>query len=107
MDNNLFDLDELNNMLDQNLDPEFKEVGDRVQITDFSSCSHMNGRELDFEDDDEMTFNFITTFVVAQNRQTYTYDAYYKKYRQSLVIANPLTNKQYRISSGHVKLVWN
>ena len=64
----------------------------------------MNGLELDFEEDDEMNFNFITEFIVIETRQNYQHDTYYKKYRQDLVIVNPITNKRYRINRGHVKI---
>ena len=57
MDNNLFNLDEINEIIDQNLDPYRKEIGDRVMIEDYSSCTHMNGLELDSEQDEEMQFN--------------------------------------------------
>ena len=104
MENNLFDFDEINALLDQNMDCVRKEVGDRVTILDYSSCTHMNGRPLDFEDDEEMSFNFIMEFIVIETGLKYQYDAYYKQYRQNLIIVNPVTNKRYRISSGHVKL---
>lgn len=101
----LFNLEEINEVLDnKNRDPYVKEVGDRVSIIDFSSTTHMNGLELDSEHDEEMTFNTMTFFIVIQTRQNYHHDAYYKKYRQDLVIVNPITNKQYRINSGHVTL---
>lgn len=104
--NGLFNLNEIDELLDnRDRDPYRKEIGDRVQILDYSSCTHLNGRPLDFDfEDDEMNFNFITTFIVAETGHKTIYDAYFKKYRQDLIIANPLTNKQYRINSGHVRL---
>ena len=104
MDNNLFNLEELNEIIDQQRDPYRKEIGDRVNVLDFSSVTHLNGLELDYEDDDEMQFGFLTYFIVVQDRQRHSYDAYYTKYTQDLIIANPLTNKQYRVNSGHVQL---
>ena len=101
----LFNLEEINEVLDnKNRDPYVKEVGDRVSIIDFSSCSHMNGLELDSELDDEMTFNMMTEFIVIETRMDYKVDTYFKVYRQDLVIVNPITNKRYRINSGHVTL---
>lgn len=101
----LFNLEEINEVLDNKYrDPYPKEIGDRVVIIDFSSVTHINGRELDFEEDDEMNFNFVTEFIVIETRQNYQHDAYYKTYRQDLVIVNPLTNKRYRINRGHVTL---
>jgi len=104
MDNNLFNLDEINEIIDQNRDPYRKEIGDRVMIDDYSSCTHMNGMELDSEQDEEMQFNTLSHFIVVNDRQRHSFDAYYKKYNQDLIIVNPLTNKQFRINSGHVKL---
>jgi hypothetical protein len=101
----LFNLEEINEVLEnKHRDPYVKEVGDRVSIIDFSSCTHLNGLELDLDDDDGMNFNFITHFIVIETRQNIQYDAYFKTYRQNLVIVNPFTNKQYRINSGHVTL---
>jgi len=100
-----FNLEELNQILeDRNLDPYRKVLGDRVQIMDYSSCTHLTGKPLDYEDDDEMNFNFVTEFIVIETGCLHVYDAYFKKYRQDLIIVNPLTNKKYMINSGHVKL---
>jgi len=103
---NLFNLEEVNEVLD-NLkyrDPKRKEIGDRVTILDYSSCTHMNGRELDSEEDEQMQFNMVVYFIVIETRQNYTHDAYYAKYRQDLIIVNPITKLKYRINSGHVQL---
>jgi hypothetical protein len=100
----LFNLSEINEVLDDHRDPYRKEVGDRVTILDYSSCTHMNGQELDSEQDEEMQFNSMTYFIVIETRQNYLHDAYYKKYRQDLIIVNPLTKVRFRINSGHVKL---
>lgn len=55
-------------------------------IEDYSSCTHMNGRELDSEADEEMQFNSMTYFIVIEMHQNYVHDAYYKKYRQDLIL---------------------
>ena len=104
MENNLFNLEEINEVLDNNRDPYRKEIGDRVNILDFSSVTHMNGLELDSEEDDQMQFGYLTCFIVIEDRQRHSYDAYYLKYNQDLVIVNPLTNVRYRVNSGHVQL---
>ena len=104
MENNLFDQEELNAVLDNNRDPYRKEIGDRINIVDYSSCTHMNGMELDSEADEEMQFNNLTYFIVINDRQRYNYDAYYTKFNQDLVIVNPITNVQFRVNSGHVQL---
>ena len=101
----LFNLEEINEVLDnKHRDPYVKEVGDRVSIIDFSSTTYMNGLELDLENDEEMNFNSMTFFIVIETRQNIMYDAYFKTYRQDLVIVNPFTNRRYRINSGHVTL---
>ena len=101
----LFNLEEINEVLEnKNRDPYAKDIGDRVSIIDFSSCTHLNGAELDLEDDDNMNFNSMTFFIVIETRQNIHYDAYFKTYRQDLVIVNPFSNRKYRINSGHVTL---
>lgn len=103
---NLFNIEEINEVLDnlQYRDPERKEIGDRVTIFDYSSCSHMNGQELDEFEDDEMLFNMQTHFIVIETRQNHRFKANYNKYKQDLIIVNPLTRKQFRINSGHVQI---
>jgi len=101
---NLFDFDEVNDVLKQDRDTEKKEVGDRVEVIDFSSCTHLNGRPLDSEQDEEMQFVALTYFVVIYDNQDRVYNAVYAEFRQDLIIANPLTKLKYRIASGHVKL---
>ena len=100
----LFNIEEINEILENNRDPYRKEIGDRVSILDYSSCTHMNGRELDSEQDEEMQFNMMVHFIVIETRQNNYHDAYYAKYRQDLIIVNPLTNVRFRVNSGHVKL---
>ena len=104
MENNLFSQEEINEVLDNNRDPYRKEIGDRVNILDYSSCSHMNGRDLDSEQDEEMQFNSMSYFIVVNDRQRYLFDAYFTKFNQDLIIVNPLTNVHFRINSGHVQL---
>ncbi len=106
MDFSNFNLEEINTVLDEkHRDCYRKEIGDRVSVIEFSSCTHLNGRPLDYDlEADEINFNFNTELIVIETRQQHVYDAYYTKYRQNLVIVNTLTNKQFRISSGHVTL---
>jgi hypothetical protein len=101
-----FDQEEIYEALTKarDLNTDRKEIGDRVYILNYSSCTHLNGRPLDPDDGEEMQFNSFTFFIVIETRQDITYDAYFYEYKQDLVVVNPLTNKQYRINSGHVKL---
>ena len=102
----LFNLEEISKVMeDKNRDTERKELGDRVQIIDFSSCTHIDGRPLDYDlEDDEMVFNFHTELIVIATREQAVYDAYYVQYEQDLVVINTLTNRRFRIGSGHVTL---
>jgi hypothetical protein len=104
MDFNNFNLEEINQVLDEkHRDPNRKEIGDRVSIIDFSSCTYLNGAELDYDlEDDVMVFNFNTELIVIETGQKHIYDVQYTKYTQNLVIVNTLTNMKFRISSGHV-----
>ena len=104
---NNFDLNEINDVLQEKYrDQNHKEIGDRVTIIDFSSTTHIDGRELDFEfDDDEVIFNFNTELIVIQTRQNNTYDVFYTIYQQNIIVVDCLTNKQYRTFSGHLKLI--
>jgi hypothetical protein len=101
---NLFNLEELDAVIASNRDPDRKEVGDRVVIIDYSSTTHLNGNELDIELDDDFDLNFNTELIVIETRQNHIYDSGYSSYKQNLVVVNSLTNKQFRINSGHVKL---
>jgi len=106
MENNLFNLEEINDVLDniKYRDTLRKEIGDRVTILDYSNVTHMNGMALDSEQDEEMQFNSLTYFIVIQDRQRIEYDALYTKFNQDLIIVNPLTRVMFRVISGHVKL---
>jgi len=102
----LFNLEEISKVMeDKNTDTERKELGDRVKIIDFSSCTHIDGRPLDYDlEDDEMVFNFTTELIVIATREDTVYDAYYVQYLQDTIVFNPLTNKRFRINSGHLTL---
>ena len=102
----LFNLEEISKVMeDKNRDTEKKELGDRVNIIDFSSCTHIDGRPLDYDlEDDEMVFNFTTELIVIATREDTVYDAYYVQYLQDTIVFNPLTNKRFRINSGHLTL---
>lgn len=103
--NELFNFKEINEVLENKYrDNVIKETGDRVSIIDFSSTTHFNGQPLDYGFEDEEQFNFNTELIVIETRQTRIYNAYYINYKQDLVIINTITNKKYRICSGHVTL---
>ena len=99
-----FDLNEINDVLNETFrDTETKEIGDRVNVIDFSSCTNLKGRRIDFKNIDDIDFN--TKFIVIETRQNITYDVEYTVFNQNLVIVDPLSNMKYRINSGHIKLL--
>ena len=95
-----FDTNELNEVLEANRDPYRKEIGDRVQVIDFSSVTDLNG-----EDPDNTVVNFNTKLIVIATNQTQYHDALFKQYLQNMIVVCPVTNKQYRVNSGHLKLI--
>ena len=100
---NIDKIDEvLNNF--QNDNSVCKEIGDRVVVVDYSSCTDLNGQTLDSKADEDMQFNPLTYFIVIDTQKKINYKTFYTTYRQDLIIVNPLTKKQFRINSGHVIL---
>ena len=103
--NELFNLDEISEVLDDKYrDTETKEIGDRVQVIDYSSVTKLNGEDLDCFDED-MQFDARTYFIVIETRQRVKYDAYYTIYTQDIIMVNPHTKKQYRANQGHLTLI--
>jgi len=99
-----FNLDEVNKVVDEKFrDPATKDIGDRVQVIDYSSVTRSDGSDID-ELDEDMQFNADIYFVVIKTHENVLYDAKYTKYRQDLVIVNPQTSMEYRVNSGHVTL---
>ena len=79
-----------------------KDVGDRVNVIDFSSLSHKNKTPLDAMDIETLDFN--TYFLVIETNNKVLFKTENNEYVQDLVIVDMQTKKQYRIISGHVKL---
>lgn len=99
-----FNLDEVNEVIQDSFrDPDTKEIGDRVQIIDYSSVTRIDGTDID-ELDEDMQFDADIYFIVIATRQKHPYDAVFTKYNQDLVIVNSYTNMEYRVTSGHVML---
>jgi hypothetical protein len=80
-----------------------KEIGDRINVVDFSSVTHVNGDELEPEEYD--TDDNIQTFMVIETNQKYQFRSCHKTYSQNLIIVNLKDKKQYRVNSSHVKLL--
>ena len=106
-----FSEEEIRNILNKNDRPlndscgdqAVKEIGDRVIIWDYSSVTHVNGKELAPWDYDSITDEEY--YVVIACNQNNEYDSYFILYKQDLVVAHPKTLKEYRVSSKHVKLL--
>lgn len=79
-----------------------KDIGDKINVINFSSVSHINGDDLDTMDLEGLDFN--TYFLVIQTNCRVLFKTEYHEYKQDLVIADMQTKKQYRVMSGHVKL---
>ncbi len=82
---------------------DHKEVGDRVKVIDFSSTTFKHGGELDRIDFDKLDFD--TVFMVIETNCKVYYKNGNIEYKQDLVIVDMKTRIQYRVISGHVKLI--
>jgi len=80
-----------------------KEIGDRVNVIDFSSVSHVRGLALDAMDLENLDNN--TVFMVIETNRKVVFSANFHDYKQDLIIVNMSTKKQYRVISGHVKVI--
>jgi len=102
--NNLFNLDEINKVVDSKFrDAVVKEIGDRVQVIDYSSVTRLDGTDID-ELDEDMQFDADVYFIVIQTRQKHCNDVGYTVYNQDLVMVMPQTKMEYRVNSGHVSI---
>lgn len=79
-----------------------KDIGDKVNVIDFSSVSHMRGSALDAMDLEGLDFS--TYFLVIETNRKVLFKTEYHEYNQDLIIVDMQTKKQYRVISGHVKL---
>jgi hypothetical protein len=107
---NIFGNDELDEILKHHkaliketfIDLNKKEIGDRVMILDYMSMTYENGKELNLDDYEFINMNAYYIIIATYQRRTTTNP--YGTYLQDLKIANPKTNKIFRIASKHVKL---
>jgi len=93
---------EITKTYEENFDSRRKGIGDRVLIWNYSSISHINGND-PYSDDYEEIIN-SKYLIVIETGQKNVFDALFIQFTQDLVVVNSATNKQYRISSEHVKL---
>ena len=113
MDENEFNFDNdeiLRRILKENNRPlakvinntEYKDIGDRVVVLDYSSVSHLNGEELfpeDYDRVEEMKEKDEYYIVIETGKKVL-----FKRYMQDLVIVNPKTNEQFRVPSRHLRI---
>jgi len=96
-----------NNYIEDNnvefIDTQKKEIGDRISVLDYSSMSYLDGEAPYSEDYDK--FINDNYFIVIETGLKFQYRNRFKKYLQNIIIVNPKTNKQYRISSSYVKVI--
>lgn len=89
-------------------DYDKKEIGDRVISINTLSISHIGGSKFEFNDyvefDDYSYLNPNAYYVVVATGENSKFKTLNDTYIQDLVIAQPISKKQYRISSLHVKL---
>ena len=81
---------------------ETKEIGDRVRIIDYSSISDIKGNDLD--PDEYYLMHPDDYYIVINTRQRVEKKIPFGRFKQDLVIVNPKTNQQYRVSSLHVEI---
>ena len=95
------EIDELEEIKQRN--HEVKDIGDKVNVIDFSSVSFHRGSALDAMDLEDLNFN--TVFMVVETNCKSYFKTEYHEYKQDLVIVDLKTNKYYRTISGHTKLI--
>ncbi len=96
------ELIKLRETADKHSDSGIKEVGDRVNILDYSSVTFADGNVLldtDYED-----FDTDCYFIVIAVNQNHSYESFLIIYDQDLLVVNPLTKKQYRVTSRHTRI---
>jgi hypothetical protein len=80
-----------------------KEIGDRVEVIDYSSVTNENGEE--FEGDDYNNVEFNMMFIVIETNLRNQYKTTFVTYQQDLIIVDPKTKRKYRVSSNHVRVL--
>jgi hypothetical protein len=87
-----------NKIMNENIDLRTKQVGDRVQIWDYSSVTDDKGLKLSRLDFLEIPY----LIVIDTNRRT-EMQILNSNYVQDLIVVDPKTNKKYRVTSKFVK----
>lgn len=84
-------------------DRTVKEIGDRVVVLDYSSVTQLNGDELESYDDIDLD-NYDYYIVIDTGKRVVYNTPHGRVYKQDLVIVNPKTNQQLRVTSRHTRL---
>lgn len=95
-------LNKSNKTIDELIDHDRKEIGDRVKVIDYSSMSYMDAQ---FEHDDYDKINTDDYYVVCDIYQKNVLNTRLSSYKQDLIIANPRTKVLFKIGSKHVRLL--
>lgn len=98
-----FNIDEIKNFIQcSEVDNTKKEIGDRVQVLDYSSVSHKNGLPLDFGDADDL--DGFTIFVVIDTSKKIKFKTIFGDFIQDILMVDTKTNRQYWAVSKHLKI---
>ena len=98
-----FNIDEIKNFIQcSEVDSTKKEIGDRVQVLDYSGVSHKNGLPLDFGDADDL--DGFTIFVVIDTSKKIKFKTIFGDFMQDILMVDTKTNMQYWAVSKHLKI---
>ena len=84
------------------VDNSKKEIGDRVQVLDYSGVSHKNGLPLDFGDADDL--DGFTVFIVIDTNKIVKFKTIFGDFIQDILMVDTKTNMQYWAVSKHLKI---
>ena len=92
---------ELNETVAKNQDNRDKLVGDKIIVWDGSSLSDINNNERLVV---SSPFTEREYFIVIETNLNNEFNTFVSTYIQNLIIVDPETGEQFRVSSSHVKL---
>ena len=98
-----FHIDDIKNFnFASEVDNNQKEIGDRVQVLDYSCVSHKNGLPLDFGDADDL--DGFTIFVVIETSKRVRFKTIFGEFIQDILMVDTKTNRQYWAVSKYLKI---
>ena len=87
-------------IINDNIDLRTKEIGDRIQIWDFSSVTGEHSEKLSRFD-----FQNIPYLIVVDTHRRTTLEIFNQVYVLDLLVVDPKTNLKFRVASAHVKIL--